>query len=186
MSRAESKPSEPTIRPAVSSDIPGLLALEHNYSTDHVWQMGYHPLGEEVNIAFREVRLPRPMRVTYPRSQERLADEWTQAAILLVAESAQGLLGYLILALGPAPETGWVTDLVVDLPHRRQGVATGLLGVARRWCLEQDVARMVLEMQSKNFPCICLARKLGFVLSGYHDRYYPDQDIALFFTLNLR
>jgi len=85
LSRAESKPPEPSIRPAVSSDIPGLLALEHNYSTDHVWQMGYHPLGEEVNIAFREVRLPRPMRVIYPRSQESLADEWTQAAILLVA-----------------------------------------------------------------------------------------------------
>jgi GNAT superfamily N-acetyltransferase len=126
------------------------------------------------------------MRVTYPRSQERLADEWTQAALLLVAESGPALLGYLILSLGPPPATAWVTDLVVDLPHRRQGMATGLLGVARRWCLEQGIARMVLEMQSKNFPCISLARKLGFVHSGYHDRYYPDEDIALFFTLSLR
>ena len=90
----------------------------------------------------------------------------------------------VLLVLGPLLQAAVVCEPL--LPHRRQGVATGLLGVARRWCLEQGVARMVLEMQSKNFPCICLARKLGFVLSGYHDRYYPDQDIALFFTLNLR
>lgn len=186
MSRAENTPPPPAVRPAVSSDIPRLQALDHNYSTDHVWQMGYHPLGEEVNIAFRQVRLPRPMRVVYPRLRERLSDEWTQSALMLVAESARGLLGYLNLTLGPAPACAWVTDLVVDLPHRRQGVATGLLGVARRWCVEQGIARMVLEMQSKNFPYISLARKLGFVLSGYHDRYYPDEDIALFFTANLR
>lgn len=180
------KPSEASIRPAISSDVPTLSGMDHGYSTDHVWQMGYHPQGEEVNVAFREVRLPRPMRVAYPRDPARLSDEWTRAAALLVAETAHGLLGYLNLALGPAPESAWVIDLVIDLPHRRQGVATGLLGVARRWCLDQGIMRMVLEMQSKNYPCIRLARKLGFAFAGYHDRYYPNEDIALFFALKLR
>jgi len=41
---------------------------------------------------------------------------------------------------------------------------------------------MILEMQSKNYPAISLARKMGFVFSGYSDRYYPDREIALFFT----
>jgi hypothetical protein len=30
-----------------------------------------------------------------------------------------------------------------------------------------------------------LARKLGFAYSGYSDRYYPNEDIALFFYLDL-
>lgn len=174
------------MRPAVSSDVPVLVEMDHGYSTDHVWQMGYHPQGEEIQVAFREVRLPRPMRVAYPREPVRLIDEWTRAAALLVAESGSGLLGYLNLALGTAPDSAWVVDLVIDLPHRRQGVATGLLGMARRWCLEQGLGSLGLEMQSKNYPCIRLARKLGFALSGYHDRYYPSEDIALFFTLKLR
>ena len=41
-------------------------------------------------------------------------------------------------------------------------------------------------MQSKNNPAIRLAQKMGFAFAGYSDRYYRDQDIALFFCLELR
>jgi RimJ/RimL family protein N-acetyltransferase len=40
-------------------------------------------------------------------------------------------------------------------------------------------------MQSKNHPAIAMARKLGFSYAGYSDRYYVDQDIALFFSLGV-
>ena len=46
--------------------------------------------------------------------------------------------------------------------------------------------QLFLEMQSKNYPAICLARKNGFAFSGYSDRYYSDQDIVLFFTKAIR
>lgn len=174
------------IRPATSSDIPTLMEFDHSYHTDHVWQMGYRPAASETAITFREVRLPRPMRVDYPRDPSRLADEWTNASGFLIAEREQEALGYLILSAWTAPGTGWVTDLVVAKPDRRSGIATRLLATGRKWCAEQELSRMTLEMQSKNYPSIQLARKLGFVLSGYHDRYYPDEEIALFFTLNLR
>ncbi|MFQ5921255.1 MAG: GNAT family N-acetyltransferase [Anaerolineales bacterium] len=174
------------VRRAVSTDIPALMVMDHSYQTDHVWQMALSPSQSETSIAFREVRLPRLMRVEYPRDPSRLADEWTNSSEIFVAATDQTYLGYLIIESGTAPETGWVTDLVTDAPHRREGVATKLLATARRWCREQGLSRLTLEMQSKNYPSLSLARKLGFVLSGYHDKYYPDLDIALFFTLNLR
>lgn len=174
------------IRHAVSTDISALMAMDHSYITDHVWQMALNPSPTETTIAFREVRLPRLMRVEYPRDPGRLADEWTNSSEILIAVSDHAYLGYLIIESGTAPETGWVTDLITDAPHRREGVASKLLASARRWCKEQGLTRLTLEMQSKNFPSLSLARKLGFVLSGYHDRYYPDEEIALFFTLNLR
>jgi GNAT superfamily N-acetyltransferase len=162
------------------------MQIEHDYRTDHVWQMGYSPSAASTSITFREVRLPRPMRVSYPRDPERLADEWTNASEIYVAESEHAGVGYVVLDAHIAPDTGWVTDLVVAEPQRRKGIATRLLATARRWCNEHDLARLTIEMQSKNFPCVSLAQKLGFVLSGYHDRYYPDEEIALFFTLNLK
>jgi len=174
------------IRHAVSTDIASLMAMDHSYQTDHVWQMALSPSPTETTIAFREVRLPRLMRVDYPRDPSRLADEWTNSSEILIATSEQTTLGYLIIESGTAPETGWVTDLVTDAPHRREGVASRLVASARQWCREQGLSRLTLEMQSKNYPSLRLARKLGFVLSGYHDRYYPDEEIALFFTLNLR
>ena len=174
------------IRHAVSTDITALMGMNHNYQTDHVWQMALSPSQSETSITFREVRLPRLIRVEYPRDPSRLADEWTNSSEILIAVADQTYLGYLIIESGTAPETGWVTDLVTDAPYRREGVATKLLSTARRWCREQGLARMTLEMQSKNYPSLSLARKLGFVLSGYHDKYFPDEEIALFFTLNLR
>lgn len=174
-----------TVRPAVSSDIPDLIALDHNYSTDHVWQMDLRRSPEEVAVTFRQVRLPRPMRVTYPREPRRLTDDWTRRLGVFVAECNQMRRGYLALAEGTGEAAAWVSDLVVGLHDRRRGLATRLLASAWDWCRQQGLRRIFLEMQSKNYPAICLARKLGFVFSGYSDHYYPSEDIALFFCLDL-
>ncbi len=174
-----------TVRPAVSSDIPDLIALDHNYSTDHVWQMDLRRSPEEVAATFRQVRLPRPMRVIYPRDPKGLADDWTRRLGVFVAEQGDARRGYLALAEGTVQGAAWVSDLVVGLRDRRRGVATRLLAGAWDWCRQQGLKRIFLEMQSKNYPAICLARKLGFVFSGYSDHYYPSEDIALFFCLDL-
>jgi GNAT superfamily N-acetyltransferase len=174
-----------TIRQAVSSDIPTLMALDHGYSTDHVWQMAFDRTSGQIDVTFREVRLPRPMRVGYPRDPERLADEWTRRAVILVAQLDEDVRGYLSIIDGPAPETAWITDLVVALRYRRQGIASHLLKAARAWCRERDMVRLYVEMQSKNYPAIALFGKGGFVFSGYSDNFYPDQDIALFFSQEL-
>lgn len=173
------------VRQAISSDIPDLVKLDHDYSSDHVWQMGVNRGPDEIGVVFREVRLPRPMRVSYPRDPARLPDEWTRLPALLVAEAHEARLGYLAMTLGPAAGAGWVGDLVVGSLHRRQGVGTQLLAHARDWCRQRKLSALFLEMQSKNFPAISLARKLGFAYAGYSDRYYADQDIALFFSLGV-
>ena len=56
------------------------------------------------------------------------------------------------------------------------------LRAAQTWASERDSNQLMLEMQSKNYPAICLANKLGYEFCGYSDRYYPNQDIALFFA----
>lgn len=174
-----------SIRPATSSDIPLLVNLDHHYSTDHVWQMSFSSGGGEVSVSFNEVRLPRPMRVQYPHDPEHLSDEWTNKLVLLIAEQEHAIVGYLCVEQSTSPQIGWITDLVISLQARRQGVGSSLLHAARAWCKQQGFARMVMEMQSKNFPAIQLARKAGFVYAGYSDQYFPDQDIALFFALEI-
>lgn len=171
------------IRPAVSGDIPELIALDHGFSTDHVWQMGHREQGSNVSVNFQRVRLPRPMRVRYPRDPEELRETWTQKACVLVAEVEDQRTGYLVLTEGPAPGALWITDLVVDLRFRRQGQGKGLLQAARSWSEERGYERLFLELQSKNDPAIQLAKSLGFVFAGYSDRYFPDGDIALFYVL---
>jgi ribosomal protein S18 acetylase RimI-like enzyme len=171
------------IRSAVSSDINRLMALDHHYSTDHVWQMGVRTDHEGVTeVSFRETRLPRVMRVTYPRRADKLADEWVNRLQILVAEVDETLCGYSAVIQAPAQRGIWLTDLVVGLPYRREGVGSNLLRKTLVWSGQEGFTRLFAEVQSKNYPAISLFKKFGFAFSGYCDSFFPDQDIALLFV----
>jgi ribosomal protein S18 acetylase RimI-like enzyme len=175
------------IRYAVVEDIPKLIGLEHSYTSDYVWQMEVqYPEEGQIEVAFRQVRLPRSMKVEYPRSVQALAEEWTNRSGLLVATLAGEVVGYVGLMLEMAPQTTWVTDLVVSHNLRRKGIGRALVLAGMSWGVEHQSYRLILEIQPKNYPAICLAKKLGFEFSGYNDRYYPNHDIALFFSKILR
>lgn len=174
------------IRPAISSDIQTLIAVDHNYSSDYVWQMELQAEETQVQINFRQVRLPRSVRVEYPRPVSPLAEDWTKRSGLLVAVHEGETIGYISLNLHLVPRTTWVTDMVVIRRLRRQGIGSALILAAQAWGSQHDTRRLVLEMQPKNYPAIQMAHKLGFELCGYNDRYYANNDIALFFGKSLR
>lgn len=175
------------IRPAVATDIPTLIALEHDYTSDYVWQMEVQaPEEGQLRVSFRETRLPRSVRVDYPRSPRALLVDWQERDALLVALLEGEVAGYAALRLNVAPLTAWMTDLVVRRRWRRQGIGSALTLAGQEWGLEHNCRYLVLEMQPKNFPAIGLARKLAFDFCGYNDRYYENHDIGLFFARPLR
>ncbi len=176
------------VRPVTNADLPGLAAFDHGYSTDYVWQMTAREeeASGEMTITFRTARLPRSVRVSSPRDPRRLADIWQKRLCFLVAEEAGHLKGYLNLTLAPISEVAWLADFCVDRRFRRCGVGAVLLAAAVHWARENHLARLVLEVQSKNYPAICFALKNGLVFCGYNDRYYPHQDLALFFGMTLK
>ncbi|MCU0368532.1 MAG: GNAT family N-acetyltransferase [Cyclobacteriaceae bacterium] len=79
-----------------------------------------------------------------------------------------------------------IRDLVVDNPIRRQGVGTAMVLAAQNWAIQRGNRRLTLEIPPKSYPAIKLAFKLGFEFSGYNDSYYPNKDIALFFSKYLK
>jgi GNAT superfamily N-acetyltransferase len=174
------------VRPALSADLAALTALDHSYSTDYVWQMDTREEAGAIAITFRNVRLPRPMRASVPHEASRLLEAWNKRVCFLVAEEAGHIQGYLNLTLSHIPGTGWIADFGVERRFRRMGVGTVLLAAALPWARDNHLQRIILETQSKNYPAICFAQKHGFVHCGYNDRYYPNQDVALFFGLNLK
>lgn len=174
------------IRPAVAQDIPTLVSLDHDYVSDHVWQMDISREEKEIRVDFRQIQLPRSVRVEYPRQPQELLVDWQNRSAILVGILHGEVIGYISIALGTAPVTTWVTDLVVMRRLRRQGIASALVLAAQQWAKQKGSLRIVLEMQPKNYPAICMAHKLGFDLCGYNDRYYVNHDIALFFAKAVR
>lgn len=174
------------VRPANANDFPNLMAIDHSCSSDYVWQLELRSEPKRVSVNFHEVRLPRSVTITYPRSPSALADEWTKHDALLVALQGELPIGYISAVEENVAAVAWVMDLVVAPEVRRRGAASALLMGIQAWATERSVRRIVLETQSKNYPCIRLAQKFGYEFCGYNDQYYPTQDVALFFGRALK
>ena len=170
------------VRPAVATDIPHLMTIDHVCKSDYVWQLDLRREGEQVNIGFREVRLPRSVDVLYPRNPATLAEDWTRRDLTLIALDTGKTIGYACASEDRPSAVARVTDLVVVPESRRKGAASALLVAVQAWAVERGVQRLVLEMQSKNHACIRFAQKIGFEFCGYNDQYYATRDVALFFA----
>jgi len=174
------------IRPAELADLDLCLALDPSYSTESVWQMDWDGQDSRVAVTFRTVRLPRSMRVAYPRGREQLVAGWKRCDGFLVACQFELIVGYAALSMHAAEGAAWISDLAVERAHRRQGVGAALLNAAGEWAKSRGLRRLLIEVQTKNYPAICFCEKLGLAFCGFNDHYYANQDIAIFFARNLR
>jgi ribosomal protein S18 acetylase RimI-like enzyme len=171
----------PNIRPAIATDIPALIALDHSVQSEYVWQLDLRHEGPQTSVTLREVRLPRPIRVEYPRRLSMLADEWHLRSAFWVLLEGNAPAGYLTLQAEPALELARVSDLVIAPPLRRRGLASYLLKLAQAWAVEHELTRLMLEVPAKNHPAIRLAQKHLFEFCGYNEAYYPSREVTLFF-----
>ncbi len=169
------------IRPANAEDLAALSAIDPHYTSEYVWQMEIAREENQVNTSFRQVRLPRQVRVEYPRSASRLVQSWKRRSEILVALMAEKPVAFASLDLNLAPGAAWIADLVVDRPMRRQGIGAGLVLASAEWALTRDCNQLVLEMQPKNYPAIQMAARLGFEFCGFNDLHYGSHGIGVFF-----
>ncbi|MEO0562707.1 MAG: GNAT family N-acetyltransferase [Chloroflexota bacterium] len=173
-----------TIRDAVPADIPLCHALDHTYQTDFVWQINIQGDSRQRNISLRQERLPRSMDVTYTPYTDNLSVALSGNEAFLIAANRDNsqLYGYLVMTQDKVKPTATLRDIVVSKAYRRQGVATRLLSIARRWALSHNIERIFAQTQTKNFPAIQLLQKTGYAFCGYNDQYFENQDIAIFFA----
>lgn len=174
------------IRPALSTDYEYLSKIDPSNRTEYVWQMDRVITEGQITIGFREVRLPRAIQVEHPHPADLIHKTAQASSGVLVAVLKGTPIGYIILDESLVPSGVWIRDLAVIEEHRRQGIGTALLISAQEWAIQRRLRKIILETQSKNYPAIRMVVKMGFELSGYNDRYYANQDIALFFSRLLR
>lgn len=174
------------VRPATLADLNACLLIDHSSATDHVWQMQVRENEAQFGVDFSTVRLPRRMRVEYPRDLEQLVEDWHREEAFLVAEADNEVRGYVDLLALPWQQMGWVANLAVERNYRRRGLGTALMRHARQWARERGLRLLQAEATTKNYPALRFYQKLGFRFCGFNDHYYSNQDIALFFVQILR
>lgn len=179
------------IRQAAHEDLRPCLGIDPSFVTDHVWQIKERKHMEETVLTFQTARLPRPIRVAYPRALRDLEMDLESRECFLVLEQEgedgekAAIRGYLDLVTVNQGQTGWIKHLVVDEPFRGRGLGARLVGAAVEWCDYQRLHWIMAECQTKNYAAIRLYQKSGLSFCGYNDMYYVSKDIALFFGKDL-
>ena len=174
------------IRPANLADLTRCYHISGAFDTDHVWQIDQRVEEESIAVNLRLARLPRPVKVAYPRWGEGLLDQWERGDCVVVAELDNEVVGYAVMALQSDRDLGWVDHLVVAPEMRRRGIGTTLLYAARDWGAERGIRRVMLALQSKNHAAVRFCQKQGLQFCGFSERFFPNLDIALFFGGTLR
>ena len=172
------------IRNTISTDLARLSAIDHSIQTEYVWQLDLRRESAQVDAIFREVRLPRPVRIQHPRLAAELADIW-HISPMFSAMLDNEAIGYIRFSDKFIPHAVWITDVVVARDMRTKGIARKLIAAVEAWGAQKGLRRAIIETQSKNHPAIRMIHKLGFEFCGYNDIYYPSRDVALFFSRSI-
>ncbi len=174
------------IRDGVQSDVPTCIALDHHYTTEHVWQMTFQNEGGGYRMNFRVERLPREVESVYPVPEERLEAACKNGGLLVaVGKEGTDVLGYITLRYDSFNQVATIRDIVVTRSLRHYGVGARLFSVARRWAQEKGAHHLIAEVQNKNYPAIQFCQRFGLEFCGFNDKYFPEHDIALFFSQSL-
>lgn len=215
------------LRAAELDDLPLCLEIDSGYVTTHVWQMtenfndhtDYQEEAESqpskarsqlvgkpdkrqlpsYKVEFVPSRLPRPLAMPSPWSDQYLLSEWKRTDFLLVAEAYdpehlpqtgteqthKELIGYVGLTVDGPRHIAWVTSASIQMEYRRRGIGTALFTEARRWADRYRLRSIMVELQTKNYPAIAFCQQHGFFFCGYNSSYYANREIALFFAVRL-
>jgi len=173
------------VRRAFAEDLEACAEIDGTIETDHVWQMEERSVGSELQITFRQARLPRPVRVPYPHRFAWLVEEWERDECFLVASQGSAILGFVDVRVEPWDGVAWVHHLVVSRPYRRRGVGTRLVQAAAEYARRKGLSQLLLQISTKNYPGLCFCQRRGCTFCGFNDQLFASQDIAIFFAYPL-
>lgn len=174
------------VRNVRDTDWESCLSIDLSYETDIAWQMDEVQDAGEWHVSFREIHLPRTLRIQPVCGGDSMLKSWQSRDSFWVAVEQRGVIGYLGLDVDHARHQAQIIDLAVTPQFRRQGVATTLLGRAMEWCMRYRVQQVVLICPLRAYPAVNFALKHRFAFCGFQDAYWPGQEVALFFRLRVR
>jgi len=169
------------IRIATQKDFDSIAVINPSVEISKTWQMDQGFENGTMTTMFREITLPRPIRLAYPFSEKSIRKNLEENGLNLVAEDKKHLFGFISLIQSDGIPAARVTDLIVDENYRRRGIGTSLLISAVDWLITRNVNGITLEMMLKNYPGINMSKKLGFEFCGFNEIYFQNGQTAIFF-----
>lgn len=185
------------ITSAERDDIALILALDHSYAANAVWQISVANEDDESLITSlhtsslsTEVRMPLPFRhqaleqLIYKCDYLWVAHEDTYN--IQTHTNLDTLVGYVGLVVQSWNQNGWVACLGVHPNYRRRQIASRLLDVAFVQARTLNLRTMSADVTTKNVPATRFFQSKGFRLCGYSDGFHGAEEIVLFLVSRVK
>lgn len=89
------------------------------------------------------------------------SDSFVAVAAFAAGQVVGGLAGYVLPKFEQARSEFYIYDLAVDERHRRQGVATALIGTLQQLAAQRGIYVIFVQADHGDDPAIALYTKLG-------------------------
>jgi ribosomal-protein-alanine acetyltransferase len=156
-----------SVRAAVSTDLPALMALQKHAATAAHWSV------EQYEALFRASSPARIALVVEEKNQE--------------AENQQCEAEVQGFVIARAVGVEWeIENIAIAGPARRRGLGTRLLGEFLDLAKARGGEAVFLEVRDSNHAARSLYEKWAFTESGRRKKYYKDpQEDAILYRLDL-
>jgi ribosomal-protein-alanine acetyltransferase len=161
-----------SVRAAVSTDLPALMALQKHAATAAHWSV------EQYEALFRASSPARIALVVEEENHEETNQEEENQ------QSEAEVQGFVIArAVGVEWE---IENIAIAGPARRRGLGTRLLGEFLDLAKARGGEAVFLEVRDSNHAARSLYEKWAFTESGRRKKYYKDpQEDAILYRLDL-
>lgn len=178
------------IRSATMNDAPLLARMNLNFESETVFcatiDDQLRTTNEAAAIAFQEVRLPKRDTIAFQRPPKEFFEMKLRADEVVAATIENTPVGFLHLDIDAERSCLRLCTGGVASDQRNAGVGLALLNHAETTAKKLELKRITAALQSKNAPAIAFIQKQGYRLSGYEEFYFPNLELALFFTKMIR
>lgn len=174
-----------------------LPPISSGFTTERVFRLHRHGEDAQVTWWLDEERLASPLRKMYDSGR---LEEWIgsyeesvdltrlQFIAARVEGSTLGLATWYHLTWN---NTIWLLDIRTREASRRAGVGSALMRCVQAIARERRVRGVAVETQTNNYPALRFYRKHGFVVTGFNDHLYTNEDtdegeVALFLFWEMR
>ena len=99
-------------------------------------------------------------------------------SIYFIAKHSNEIIGFVGILL--ILDTAEITNIVVKKSYRGNGISKILMNHIINYCIEKNIEKINLEVNSKNEPAIKLYQSFGFKEVGLRKKYYGTSDGVLY------
>ncbi len=167
-------------------DYPLIRKIDLGFESNYVWKSQIDDDLDAYTIVLQKIKLPKTIHVPFQAGDETALENMVKRNEVFVARYEKQVIGFVHLDRDLVNNRIEIKTGGVKPEYRRKGIGTAILNGIQEMARQNEIARIVMTVQAKNDPAIRFLMSKGYQFCGYQEFFFPNLEIALFFSKNIR